>query len=210
MSKKKQKYYYGCIPSKLDGTEYKIDIDTKTEIPEEFILSEFMPPVRNQGNTQTCVCQTLTGMLDYYYNIKQETPGVCNEFPINVLYDSRSNKPGEGMSIKEALGYLKHKGLKNEKINSYAMVTSSEILKRCLIMLGPVAAGFPVYTSSNPRFWRKGYGFSGGHCVTIVGYNKEGFIIRNSWGTKWANNGHIVIQYNEYDNSVFEAWTITL
>jgi len=51
MSKKKQKYYYGCIPSKLDGTEYKIDIDTKTEIPDEFILSEFMPPVRNQGTT---------------------------------------------------------------------------------------------------------------------------------------------------------------
>ena len=82
-----KKYYYGCTPSVMDGTEHKLNIDEKLEIPEEFSWQNVMPPVRNQGSTQTCVCQTLTGMLDYYYNIKKETPGVCNNFSIETLYN---------------------------------------------------------------------------------------------------------------------------
>jgi len=29
----------------------------------------------------------------------------------------------------------------------------------------------------------------GGHAVAIVGYDKDGFIIRNSWGTDWGDSG---------------------
>lgn len=42
-----KKHYYGCIQSKLDGTEYKPDVDLQFEIPDEFSLVEFMPPVRD-------------------------------------------------------------------------------------------------------------------------------------------------------------------
>ena len=206
----KKKHYYGCIPSKMDGSEHVADVDMKVQIPDEFDLRNVMPPVRDQGATQTCVCQTLTGVLDFLHNSNVGTDGKCNNFSINTLYDSRSNKPQDGMSIKEALSYLKHKGLNGQKINSYALVPSAEILKRALIMFGPVAAGFPVYTSNDPYFWRKGSGYVGGHCVTIVGYTKKGFIIRNSWGRSWGNNGHIVIPFDEYNKCVFEAWTTTL
>jgi hypothetical protein len=48
---KKQKYYYGCIQSKLDGTEYIANVDDKIALPEEFDLRGVMPPVRNQGST---------------------------------------------------------------------------------------------------------------------------------------------------------------
>ncbi len=36
----------------------------------------------------------------------------------------------------------------------------------------------------------------GGHCVTIVGYNKNGFIIKNSWGISWADGGYATVSYN--------------
>jgi len=29
----------------------------------------------------------------------------------------------------------------------------------------------------------------GGHCVALVGYRKDSFIVRNSWGTAWGDNG---------------------
>ena len=29
----------------------------------------------------------------------------------------------------------------------------------------------------------------GGHCVALVGYRKDRFIVRNSWGTGWGDNG---------------------
>ena len=105
------------------------------------------------------------------------------------------------MSIKEALKYLKTNGLNGEKINSYALVPSGEVLKRALIMFGPVSMGFPVFTDNDPYFWRKGSNYVGGHCVLCVGYNKQGFIIRNSWGTSWADHGYITIPYEEYDAS---------
>jgi C1A family cysteine protease len=47
----------------------------------------------------------------------------------------------------------------------------------------------------------------GGHCILIVGYNENGFIIRNSWGNLFGNKGYTLLPYNEF-NSIFEAWTI--
>lgn len=207
----KQQYFYGCTPSKLDGSEHKVDVDTKLPIPEEFTWQDSMPPVRNQGTSSTCVCQTLTGVLDFQHNNKTGATGICNNYPIEELYNCRANKNAEGMSIKEALHYLRHTGLKGEKINSYALAGGIDVLKRALIMFGPCAAGLPVYDANDGiHFWRKRGRLQGGHCITIVGYNKEGFIIRNSWGSSWANKGHVVLPYEEFSEAVFEAWTILL
>lgn len=35
-----------------------------------------------------------------------------------------------------------------------------------------------------------------GHAVTIVGYNADGFIIKNSWGSSWGNKGYAVVSYD--------------
>ena len=49
--KKEHELYFGCIQSKLDGSEYIADVDEKLEIPDEFILNNVMPPVKDQGTT---------------------------------------------------------------------------------------------------------------------------------------------------------------
>lgn len=36
----------------------------------------------------------------------------------------------------------------------------------------------------------------GGHAMTIVGYNTEGFIVKNSWGKNFGDNGYVVISYD--------------
>ena len=36
MAKRTKQYYYGCTPSKLDGSEHTVNIDEKIAIPEEF------------------------------------------------------------------------------------------------------------------------------------------------------------------------------
>ena len=93
-------------------------------------------------------------------------------------------------------------------IKEYAMVKSVEDLRGALVMNGPCVGALPVY-SNRPEFWNKlpGDGFYGYHAISIVGYNQEGFIIRNSWGTEFANNGYTTIKFEEF-NKLLEIWTI--
>jgi Papain family cysteine protease len=35
-----------------------------------------------------------------------------------------------------------------------------------------------------------------GHAITIVGYNRDGFIIKNSWGKSWGDKGYATVSYD--------------
>ena len=93
---------YGYIPSKLDGTEHQAEFGD-FKIPTSFSYQPLMPPVRDQGRESTCVCQTLTGMLDVQRNSKTGIMKKCNDFSISELYNQRSNKPQEGMRDRKSV-----------------------------------------------------------------------------------------------------------
>ena len=199
----------GCFPSDLDGTEYIASWPSFT-LPTSFSYKNIMPPVRNQGRASTCVCQTLTGMLDVLHNSMVGVTGICNNYSIDELYDQRLNKNLEGMQFKTALKYLRHHGLGGQKIANYAMCKSIIPIKQAIVMNGPVAAGLPVYEDAGTKFWLPYGRMLGGHAVTLVGYNKKGFIVRNSWGLGWGTRGYSTITYDDFSSSFFECWTITL
>lgn len=48
----------------------------------------------------------------------------------------------------------------------------------------------------------------GGHAVAIVGYDKEGFIIKNSYGTQWRVGGYERISYDYHEIFALEALII--
>lgn len=199
-------YGAGCLPSQMDGTEHKYQYQ-KMELPQEFSYVGVMPPILNQGLTSKCVCYSLTAYLDWNKN-QFENDNNGGQYNIDQLYAIRANKNLEGMQIKEALHYLRHSGLNGTKINQYALVGSVQALKQALVLNGPCAAGLPVY-SNNADFWTKnGNRMQGGHCILFVGYNKDGFIIRNSWGEKYGNRGYAVLPYSDFADAVFECWTI--
>ena len=127
----KKKHYYGCIPSKMDGSEHVVDVDMKVKLPDEFDLRNVMPPVRDQGATQTCVCQTLTGVLDFLHNSNVGTDGKCNNFSINTLYNSRSNKPFFSMKflIQKFLGMSDEDLALNEKYKEGEIIERLEQAK---------------------------------------------------------------------------------
>jgi len=50
----------------------------------------------------------------------------------------------------------------------------------------------------------------GGHCVSLVGYTPDHFIVRNSWGTTWGDGGFGYAS-NAYASAAFtEAYGVTL
>jgi hypothetical protein len=53
----------------------------------------------------------------------------------------------------------------------------------------------PIYTNTIPIY----------HAVTVVGYNREGFIFKNSWGCDWGKNGYGLFPYNYWYVHI-ECW----
>lgn len=201
---------YGYAKSKLDGTEKRFEGIQDLDLPEEYSYIPYLPKVLNQGNNPICVPCSLSAHLNWNINIEDGMNTRDNKIDLFQIYRKRSNV-GDGMSFKEALHFLKHEGVKSNagliKIKKYAMIGSIEPLKQAILLNGPCVGGLLVYDSISCKFWEKGYNCEGGHAISIVGWNKEGFIIRNSWGTSFCNKGYTVIPYEDFDNFM-EIWTI--
>lgn len=201
----------GCMPSKLDGTEKKIIKNLTNKIPETYSFENFLSPVTDQGSTNMCVTHAVACFLNWVTDMKLKTSRKDNKIAIADIYAIRSDKKHDnGMTIKEALHYLKSHGVKSAsgllKIHDYAIIGSAQILKQAIVANGPAIVALPVYNSTRDDFWN-GTELEGGHCVAIVGYTKEGFVIRNSWGYSYGNKGYSVLPYSEF-SKIKECWTI--
>lgn len=50
----------------------------------------------------------------------------------------------------------------------------------------------------------------GGHAFAIIGYNRDGFIIQNSWGTNWGTGGRAVLHYEDWLDNAMDCWVAQL
>ena len=67
----------------------------------------------------------------------------------------------------------------------------------------------PIFITFTNNLSLLGYDYDeGGHAVAIIGYDKEGFIIRNSWGTMYGIDGYYHLKYEDFNNSFYEIWTM--
>lgn len=212
---------YGFTPSKIDGTENVIDNMSKYEsltIPTKYSYETYMGSVKDQGANPTCVPYSISSVIDW----KNQLNGVKKDMSIDWIFEQRNDKTAQGMSIKEALSFIKNYGYvttdeyknydkntllsKGIRIDFYARLVSYIFMQRSLILNGPFILALPVYDSNRNDFWN-GSNFEGGHAVCCVGYDESGLIIRNSWGSNWGNSGYTLLPYNEI-NKVYEAWAL--
>ena len=56
-----------------------------------------------------------------------------------------------------------------------------------------------IKTMPNPQY---------GHAMLIVGYNKDGFIVRNSWGPAWGDQGYCVLSEELIKSQAFDLWCL--
>ncbi|TDF81879.1 C1 family peptidase [Pseudomonas sp. H9] len=53
-------------------------------------------------------------------------------------------------------------------------------------------------------------GSLGGHAFAIVGYDQRGFVVQNSWGTRWGRSGFAVLPYEDWVIHGTDAWACAL
>ena len=96
------------------------------------------------------------------------------------------------------------------KILSYARIYGIDDIKSCIIKDTPVPISIPVYgdieLDENNIIQITNKSISGYHMILVYGWNEYGFLIQNSWGKDWGNNGTAILPY-EYP--IDSAWAIS-
>jgi len=100
------------------------------------------------------------------------------------------------------------------KIISYSAHATMAARKNAIATKGPVLAGMRVYNdffSYSSGVYQKTAGASvaGYHCICVVGYNdsQQCWILKNSWGTNWGENGFCRIKYGQADLLLDSSWS---
>ncbi|MFG1610546.1 IPT/TIG domain-containing protein [Actinoplanes sp. NPDC049265] len=93
-------------------------------------------------------------------------------------------------------------------------VNAKTVIMQALAGNTPVAVGFPVYRDFMDLGQHTVYntlsGTSlGGHMVTAFGYDSEGVILRNQWGTGWGNNGDAKVSWAFVQQVMTAAYTVS-
>ena len=199
------------------------------ELPKTLDYRGDLPPVWDQGVDGPCSAYASAAMKQWQ---EKKDYGLKKSLSKFFIYSLRSNYPNRGMYARDTMQILQKYGVPteksfkkkwkskddipqevldealNHKIIGYAKVNTVDGLKKSLYKNGPCYATFPVY-SNEPEFWKSSFGKNkiiGGHAVCIVGYTKDGFIVRNSWGWDWADRGHSIYHYEDW-GSHMEVWT---
>ena len=225
-------YKLDALASPTDNRDYQAEsiFPPDISLPDEFDPRNSLLPIRNQGAEGSCVAEACAAIREI-----QEKKNINFEdyFSPQFVYNNRINQDGSGMYTRDAMDILFKKGILaeedypygkiekpeqisqevfekalNYKIKGYAYINTIQILKTAIYRNGACAFSVPVYASS--IMWKPeklGDVAEGGHCMAAIGYNKEGFILRNSWGDGGANKGYLIFPYEDWGHQL-EVWTV--
>lgn len=96
------------------------------------------------------------------------------------------------------------------RITDYCSLYKKNDMKLWLMTKGPIVFSVKWYenywlTVNNELHFDEKSEPSGGHCMVIYGWNKEGWLFQNSWGNTWGDGGRAVYPY---DAVIREAWGV--
>lgn len=205
---------------------YETSLTVDTFLPETFDCRPSMLNVRDQGPNGTCAAFTASSIKEYQERKQIDFQEYMSP---QFVYNNRENKTTEGMYSRDLMKILNKIGIvpetmypygskskmtaellhqaSNYRICGYAMALTVDGLKSAIYKNGPALLAVPVY-NYGPRLWKPSAGqkLLGGHAMTMVGWTTNGFIVRNSWGNNWGNNGYTIFPYADWGLQ-WEIWT---
>jgi hypothetical protein len=228
---------FNVTPSPRDDRDWNSEaiFDASSKLPGSLDLRKKLNLPRDQSNQGTSAAQVAACMKEWHerkhsdfkdymspqfvYNNRtnQNTVGMYGRDVMRILLKAgvcpETSYPYEKVEAKTEIDKKFYYEAKNFRIKGYARVNTVESLKRALYTNGPCYISFPVYNHTT-RLWKQqkncfdvGEKRMGGHAMTVVGYNKRGFIIRNSWGMFWDDKGYCTYPYTDW-GCHYEIWTM--
>ena len=195
-------------------------------LPATLNYIQDMGTIRNQGAQGTCVAQSCAAIKEWQ---ERKQVGFNDYMSPQFIYNNRANYPNAGMWGSDAMEILTKYGSCSEstyayntiepkenikqgaydeaakyKVQSFAQVTTIDGLKTALYKNGPCYIALPCY-SNNAEWWKpiKEGQSPSGHANCVIGYDSDGFLFRNSWGTGFNpygkyGPGYSVLKYEDF------------
>ena len=95
------------------------------------------------------------------------------------------------------------------KIKEYARLTKDNDIKFALLNHGPVLASIIWYSDNKidkkTGFLKKGKIYKSYHAIVIYGWNEQGWLCQNSWGTWWGKSGKFILPF---DYGISDAYSV--
>ena len=220
MSQNKQAIFFNVVPSPRDDRDMNADLlfddDYFFKCPKTLDWTNHLHPVRNQGVQGTSLTQVGACMLEWKSRkMNKEAIKMSPQF----IFNHRKDKSTQLMCGRELMKIITELGTCSEKtcpygsmmcnsivdtdrqykVKGYARIRTMDTLKKALNIVGPCLITFPVFnhTASMWKQHREEENL-GGHALAVIGYNKDGFILRNSWGKYWEMKGHCIYPYSDW------------
>lgn len=221
---------FGFVPQPKDERDHVFHWSVpKKQLPPSVDLRSVMPKVYDQGSLGSCTAHAIAALVEVKSKIKMPSrlflyfnervmidtvledsgamlrdglksvnkQGICEEAICPYLISKFTDKPLE-IAYQNAIEHT---------ATQYTAIPQTENgLKTALVAGLPIAFGFMVKESlmnvAEDGIYKPKGKVLGGHAVAIVGYNDatKTFIVRNSWGKKWGNNGYFTMPYKEVLN----------
>jgi C1A family cysteine protease len=193
--------------------------------------NDFVTPVKDQGQCGGCWAFSMTGGLEAYTLIQNNTPGQDLSLAEQVLISCSGIGSCDGASGLNG-DYIVNTGLPPTSYFPYTAANTAcskakkgwqdhtykaaawgsvdqtvDAIKQAVATYGPVPTAFMVYEDFM-NYQGGVYSYTsgkqdGGHAILVVGYNDDGqyFIVKNSWGTGWGEDGFFRIAYSQVTDS---------
>ena len=141
--------------------------------------------------------------------------GVCDE-----KHWPYRNKKGDAVFMPPADGWDADAALRPVGGYYRILVESISDLQAAINEVGAVYVSSDVHkgwdaipdkAKSLPQIpWKRGTKPDGGHAFALVGYDKDGFIVQNSWGKDWGYHGFAKLAYDDWLTNADDAWVAVL
>ena len=184
-------YKKGALEPQIDIRDYKYAPAGVTQEVFPSVFRLWMPPIKNQGNVNSCVAHSSAEICEHFDNRENKE---YKPLSVGYVYGCRYDYTGEGMYLRDALKTLKNRGISthqefpynkevpemihlfnsktdwktdvNHKITSYFQIapTNKRDMKSCLMKNGPIMVSIP---------WYEDFSVNQGKVVSPSNFNSE-------------------------------------
>lgn len=210
---------FGCLketPSVRTYTYGGVCGSREINLPESYMLpNERLPKVTSQGSIWACVAFSIAEILSifnydefgkqeqfsegfiYGYNRKADYRGMYPQSTLDLMTKTGS-VPKKYYNELCEMPYMASKIRENPNIDVLVEIAQKYKIKGYVGFLrGEIEeVKEALLSSQTPILAVSDSYFGGSHAIIIIGWEKDGWVVQNSWGENWGNGGRACIPYS--------------